>query len=78
MKDVDDLRLHLHRLGERLRSCIPDAPPSMSIPIPPTTGSLGGLPIRRPSRAYALDHRFSASCWSWVMKRVNVALKAVS
>lgn len=54
MTDVDDLRLHLYRLGERLRSCIPEAPPSMPIPIPPATGSLGGLPIHRVSTAYAL------------------------
>lgn len=54
MTDMDGVRLHLHRLGERLRSCIPEAPLSMPIPIPPATVSLGGLPIHRPSTAYAL------------------------
>lgn len=65
LTDVDDLRLHLHRLGERLRSCIPEAPPPLPIPIPPAIGELGGLPIRQPSRAGALEDDDLADAHVW-------------
>ncbi len=62
--DVDGLRLHLHRLGERLRRRIPQAPPSPPIPVP-VTDVLGGLPIHRPSRAGALEDDDLAEAFVW-------------
>jgi len=63
--DVDGLRLHLYRLGERLRCRIPSAPPSPPVPVPPPTGVIGGLRIRRPSRAGALEDDDLAEAFVW-------------
>jgi hypothetical protein len=63
--DVDGLRLHLYRLGERLRCRIPQAPPSLPIPIPPPSGLIGGLQTRRPTRTGALEGEDLAEAAVW-------------